>query len=81
MGWKVGAEGTRFLESQGIQAGHRVGGRGRCVPDGLTHAINTDTAKVACGFPIEALTVFPEDWEATSFIDRCPDCVRVVGVV
>lgn len=81
MAWKVGAEGTRLLESQGMRAGQQVGERGRCVPDGPTHAINTETAKVACGFSIEALTVFPEDWESASFIERCPDCVRVVGVV
>jgi hypothetical protein len=81
MAWKVGAEGTRYLESQGIPAGGRVGERKRCVPDGPTHAINTETAKVACGLPIKALTVFPEDWESASFIEKCPDCAHLLGVV
>ena len=81
MSWKVGAERTQLVESRSIQTGRWVGGRGQRVPDGPTHAVNSETDEVACRFPVEALTVFDLDWESASLVERCPDCVRVVGAI
>jgi hypothetical protein len=81
MSWKVGAERIRLLESQSIRTGRRVGGRGARVPDGPTHAVDSETDEVACRFPVEALKVFDLDWESASLVERCPDCVRVVGAI
>ena len=81
MTWMVGAERTRLIESRSIRSGRPVGGRGQRAPDGPTHAINSATGKVACGFPVEALIEFDLDWESASLVERCPDCVRVVGAI
>ncbi len=84
MAWKVGAAETRFLESlesEAIPGGRRVAGRGHLAPDSPAHAVDGETREVACGFGSEALTVFDLDWESASLVERCPDCVRVVGAI
>jgi hypothetical protein len=83
MTWKVGAAGTEWVGSRGIVPGGRDGplGLGKLVPLGLTHAVNSETGRVACGFPVEALIVLPDmEWESAT-VEKCPDCVRVVGVI
>jgi hypothetical protein len=80
MAWKVGAAETRFLESEEIPGRRSDPGRGQLVPDGPAHAVDSETGEVACGFGSEALTIFDVDWESAS-IERCPECVHVVGAI
>jgi hypothetical protein len=80
MTWKVGAAQTRFLESEVIP-GWRAAEHPQLVPEGPTHAVDGETGEVACGFGSEALRIFDVDWETASFVEKCPDCVRVVGAI
>src|SRR5262249_50792998 len=83
MVWKVGAVGTEWVRSRGIVPGGRDGPLelGKLVALGPTQAVNSETCKVACGFPVGALIVLPDmEWESAS-VEKCPDCVRVVGGV
>jgi len=73
--WQVGAEQSRFLEPEAAMPGHE-----QLVPVGLTHAVDSETGDVACGYESEALEFFPDlDWESASLVERCPDCVQVVA--
>jgi hypothetical protein len=74
MAWIVGAEESRFLEPEAAMPG-----REQLVPVGPTHAVDSETGEVACGFGSEALNVFDLDWETTSFVEKCPNCVRAVS--
>ena len=74
MAWMVAAEETRFLEPEAA-----IPGREELVPVGPTHAVDSETGEVACGFASEALNVFDLDWETASFGEKCPDCVRAVS--
>jgi hypothetical protein len=74
MAWMVGAEETRFLEPEAAMPG-----REELVPVGPTHAVDSETGEVACGFGSEALNVFDLDWETATFIEKCPDCSRAVS--
>ena len=81
MAWKVGAAGTAWVGSQGIVPGARDGPLGKIVPLGPTHAVNSETGKVACGVLVARLIVLPDmEWESAS-VEKCPDCVRVVASV
>jgi len=83
MTWKVGAAGTEWVGSQGIVPGGRDGplGLGKLVALGPIHAVNSETGKVACGVLVRRLTVLPDmEWESAS-VEKCPDCVRLVGVI
>jgi len=43
--------------------------------------VNSETGKVACGVLVRRLTVLPDmEWESAS-VEKCPDCVRLVGVI
>lgn len=73
--WIVGAEQSRFLEPEAAMPG-----REQLVPVGRTHAVDSESGEVACGYGSEALNVFDDlDWETASFVEKCPDCVRAVS--
>lgn len=76
MAWKVGAEETRFLEPDAA-----IPGREQLMPVGPTHAVDSETGEVACGFRSEALNVFDLDWVSADLVERCPDCVQAVAEV
>jgi hypothetical protein len=74
MAWIVGAEQARFLEPEAAMPG-----REELVPVGRAHAVDSETGEVACRYGSEALNVFDLDWETTSLVEKCPDCVRAVS--
>lgn len=78
MRYKVGAERVQLLRSRGIRPGPRLA-RATRAPAGQTHGIDTATGKVACGISAEGLTVFDQDWETASMLERCPACVAATA--
>src|SRR5262249_56988970 len=78
---KVGAAGAEWVGSRGIVPGGRDGLLGKIVALGPIHAVNSETGKVACAVAVPRLIVLPDmEWESAS-VEKCSDCVRVVGGV
>jgi hypothetical protein len=77
MRYKVGAEQMEQIPS----LAHRPDGvfrSARTAPVGPTHAVDATTGAVACGIKRHRLQVLDQDWEAASFVEKCPGCFAAV---
>jgi hypothetical protein len=77
MRYKVGAEQMDQIPS----LAHRPDGvfrSARTAPVGPTHAVDATTGAVACGIKRHRLQVLDQDWEAASFVEKCPGCFAAV---
>jgi hypothetical protein len=50
----------------------------RTWPVGPTHAVDATTGAAACGITAQGLEVLDQDWEAASFVQKCPGCFAAV---
>ena len=73
MRYKVGAERLQQVPSLAHRPDEvfRVAGT---APVGPAHAVCAATGATVCEINAETLAVLDEDWEAASFVEKCPGC-------